>query len=74
MATIIMKAFVLFLMLPIRLAEDVVFAALKACIKESRNMILQCSSMDDEAFHSLVAKHPVSHYYSFRIIIINIPI
>jgi len=37
-----------------------VFAALKVCVKESSNMILQCGSMDDEAFQSLVAKHPVS--------------
>ena len=51
-----------------------VFAPLKVCVKESSNMILQCGSMDDEAFQSLVAKHPVSqpNFKSFIVIIINI--
>ena len=57
-----------FLYYSLRLAEDVVFAALKVCVKESCNMILQCSNMEDEAFHSLVAKHPVSHYIYYFII------
>ena len=50
----------LILIICFRLAEDVVFAALKVCVKQSSNMILQCGSMDDRAFESLVAKHPVS--------------
>lgn len=52
--------------IPIRLAEDVVFAALKVCIKESCNTIGQCASMDDSAFRLLVAKHPVSHLGSIQ--------
>ena len=59
---VILKGSGLILITPFRLAEDVVFAALKVCIKESSDMILQCSSMDDDAFQSLVAKHPVSQY------------
>ena len=43
-----------------RLAENVVFAALNVCIKESCNTVLQCGSLDDEAFDTLVSKHPVS--------------
>ena len=43
-----------------RLADDVVFSALKVCVKESSKMILQCGTMDDEAFQSLATKHPVS--------------
>ena len=52
--------FQLIIVLPFRLAEDVVFAALKVCIKESCNMITECGTMNDEAFQTLVAKHPVS--------------
>ena len=50
----------LIIVLPFRLAEDVVFAALKVCIKESCNMFIECGTMNDEAFQTLVAKHPVS--------------
>ena len=52
--------FVLILIILFRLAEDVVFAVLKVCVKESSDMILQCGTIDDEAFQSLVTKHPVS--------------
>lgn len=50
----------LILIILFRLADDVVFSALKVCVKESSKMILQCGTMDDEAFQSLATKHPVS--------------
>ncbi|PFX24720.1 putative E3 ubiquitin-protein ligase HECTD4 [Stylophora pistillata] len=49
-----------------RFAEDVVFAALRVSVKESCNMIRQCSHLEDEPFCALVTKHPelspVLHY------------
>lgn len=51
----------------LRLAEDVVFAALKVSVKESCHLIMQCCSLEDEPFCALVAKHPVSHFILYYI-------